>query len=144
MDAAEHPDWTGGLGHVMFPIRGRIYEVVGPLTTMFEAKFDTASWAEFSAAECPEAHRLDDDLSHYAKVFGAYNQGNAESNAGLVAWSQDKGFWPPMLVAVAQTASDDLFEEILGDGKLSATLKNLSGTTFGATYAADARVLSTI
>lgn len=128
-EKTEHPDWTGALGHVLFPIRGRIYEVVGPMTTDLEG--ERGEWAEWAPSECPLAHRLDDDLGHYARVWGAYTQGGNETAASLRAWIEEKGFWPPMIVGVSSVADADLLAEIKSGGALAATLENLSGTTFG-------------
>ena len=150
-DAAAHPDWTGDVAHALFPIRGRVYEVVGPATTAMEKAFKISDWETWGADECEAAHRLDDSLEDYASTFGAYSTGYDEDDSQYADWAASTGYWPPMLAAVS-TAVPEHFTKGVADGtlKLADALADITSTALaletveaGACVVAHAATVST-
>ncbi|KAH8056968.1 hypothetical protein JL722_7191 [Aureococcus anophagefferens] len=140
---ADHPDWTGDVGHAIFPIRGRAYEVVGPVDKSWAARESPDAWPEWRADECPAAHRLDDDLGRYARTFAAFSGGAAiravnVTSPSLLGWAADRGFWPPMLLGVAQVATAAFVDDLeRGAGALAVALENVTAQTFAVERSGD-------
>lgn len=137
-NATRHPDWTGSLLHALFPLRGRIFEIVGPATFAAEASLRTSAWADWASAECPAAHRLDDDLERYASTFAAYSTGAGVASANSTQyadWAATAGYWPPMLVAVSAAVPARFVSALeAGTTKLRANFEALTGTELGFEY----------
>lgn len=96
----------GELAHVLFPIAGRAYELMAPVSDQ-DVK-ETRSWPEWSSAldECPQGQRLDENLDEYVAVYRSYV---SEAPSMMKSWANERGFFPPMLALVSVAAvSDDV------------------------------------
>lgn len=105
---------TGELGHLVFEIAGRAYELVGPVTADFHAT--AKSWDEWTVDECPFAHRLNNDLDEYVSKYQDFVAVAKQSEA-VSGWAQDRGYYPPMLAGISfalsqDEAIDDLFSDL--------------------------------
>lgn len=107
---------TGEVGHLVFQIAGRAYELVGPVTADFHVT--AKSWDEWTVDECPAAHRLNDDLDEYVSKYKDF-VAVAKDVDVMYAWAQDRGYYPPMLAGISLALSpddtvaiDDLFSDL--------------------------------
>lgn len=97
---------VGELAHVLFPIAGRAYELMAPISDQ-EVK-ETRSWPEWSSDldECPQAQRLDKNLDEYVAAYHSYV---SEASSLMQSWANERGFFPPMLALVSVAiVSDDV------------------------------------
>ena len=101
-----HVSEVGELGHVLFPIAGRIYEMVGPITSTMVS--ETRDWPEWTSSECPASHRLDDDLDQYVSKYQQYVVETKLLFSQMEDWATERGYYPPMLagISVAAAAGD--------------------------------------
>ena len=58
--------------------------------------------------ECPASHRLSDDLTSYAAIYGAYSPAAELTCDADALWAAERSFSKPMLVPFSQVASEAL------------------------------------
>ncbi|KAJ8598596.1 hypothetical protein CTAYLR_001690 [Chrysophaeum taylorii] len=101
------------LGHVLFALAGRIYELVGPTNR---------DWHEWSDAECPLAHGFADKrLDSRAEWFREVNDISSKSQQ----WKNNRGFYPPMFAGGSVLiGASDLDDD--GGGGISVLFQDLA------------------